>query len=81
MAISSASRTSSLVMRLCIDQPTTLRENRSRTTARYNQPLVRLDVSNVGHPTFIRLVGNELPIELVGHDHVCGFHYAAEGLR
>lgn len=37
-AISSAFRAMSFVIRDCIDQPIILRENRSTTTARYNQP-------------------------------------------
>ena len=37
-AISRASTTSRLSMRPAIDQPTTLREWRSSTTARYSQP-------------------------------------------
>ncbi len=37
-AIRSAFRTISFVIRGCIDQPITLRENRSTTTARYSQP-------------------------------------------
>lgn len=38
IAISSAFRTMSFVIRDCIDQPIILRENRSTTTARYSQP-------------------------------------------
>jgi len=47
-AMSNASNTSSLVIRDCIDQPLTRRENRSTTTARYSQPSwVRIWVMSV----------------------------------
>lgn len=68
-AIRNAFRTISFVIRGCIDQPITLRENRSTTTARYSQPSwVRMS-SYVRYPTFIRYFRVELPLESVGcHD-------------
>ena len=49
-AINNASNTSSLVIRDCIDQPTTFLECKSTTTVRYNQPSwVRIWVISVTH--------------------------------
>lgn len=64
----------SFVIRGCIDQPITLRENKSTTTARYSQ-LSGSYIGYVCYPTFIQCFWVELPLELVGR-HNTGFTFA-----
>src|SRR5580704_12510614 len=67
-AASRALHTSAAVMRSSRLQPTTLREYRSRMTARYIQPLARPDVRDVADPHGIRARRLEVTIEQVGRN-------------
>ena len=55
----------------CIDQPITLRENRSTTTTRYSSP----SWAHVRYPTFIQCFRVELPLEPVRR-HDTGLSFA-----
>jgi len=79
MAMDSAWQTREACMCGAMAQPTTLRENRSMTTARYSQPVaVRMYVMSPA-PSSVGLSGIELAFEyVVRHGQVvvavCGVH-------
>ena len=60
-----AFKTISLVIRDCIDQPTTFRENRSNTTARYKPAFMCADMSDISHPRRIWRTRIKLPLQPV----------------
>jgi len=55
----------------CIDQPTTWREKRSITTAKYNQPSIGANISDVRNPDLIRFLNIKILVEMVFSDN-CG---------
>lgn len=64
-AIRRAFKTRSVCMRECIDQPTTRREYRSMTTARYSQPM-GADIGDISYPDPIRGRNGKVLLQLVG---------------